>query len=63
MRKIKLKAGTFEFNDLFAPVVRKAIQDNKTGPLFNPHDNCYIFMDSIEAIEDVNGLMIEVRRV
>lgn len=58
MKKVKLTAGTFEFDDQFLPIVTKAIKEMKTGTLLNSFDDCIIFMDSIEAIEDNSGAMI-----
>lgn len=63
MKRVSLIAGTFEYDDQFMPIIIQAIMENKTGTLFNPFDNCVIFMDSILAVEDENGDMIDVSQI
>lgn len=59
MKKVQMRSGTFDYDDQFLPIVTNALNEGKTGTLFNPYDNCFIFMDDIEAIEDEFGNMID----
>jgi hypothetical protein len=58
--KVILKGGTYNYNPKFIVDLAKGIKEGR-NEIFNPYDNCFIFLDSIYEYEDENGKMIKVK--